>query len=146
MKKQEFERLQQQNTYEQTIAKSHNSLYSSCLIIGIILFAYIYFYDFDSYSETELISMTPLWMFPLIFGFYGFMAQKMLLQDQENKSIYKLLTNNGLLYQIMLPLFPLLFFPFFFIKSKSPIIIALLGSLLWVGIMLFFFAVIFPAL
>ena len=146
MNEKEFKELNKINKNQSVIERNQNSLYSICIIFGVALFSYIYFYDFDSYSETKLISMTPLWMFPLVFGIYGFVAQKLLSHNNQNEGINRILMKKSASYKFIFPLFPLVFLPFFFIKSRRPIIVALIGSALWVVIMIFFFAVIFPAL
>ena len=51
-------------------------LYISSLLIGTALAAYIYLINFNSFSETELITVTPYWVLPAAFGTFGLTTEK----------------------------------------------------------------------
>lgn len=147
MNREEFERLNKINDAEDVVGKSYSKLYSICISIGLAIFFYIYIYDFNSFSETKLIRITPVWMFPLIFGIYGFMAQSLFSpRDSKYHDVSELLMKKSDFNKFFLPFFPILFMPFFFIKSREPLKVALIGSVIWLGFMVFFFEAIFPAL
>jgi len=44
----------------------YKSLYFASFVIGILLVSYIYLLNFDNFSETMLIHITPLWFFPMM--------------------------------------------------------------------------------
>lgn len=129
--------------------KKHSSLYLTSIIIGISIAIYIYVFNFDNYSETMLIRGTALWFFPVVFGYYGFVAQWMHLnfeKHQFNKPVDLLISvSNRLPAFFIRTMFSMLHFPLFVI-NKSPLFIAISGSLIWSVWLLIFFEVIFPKL
>ncbi|MFM9698653.1 hypothetical protein [Streptomyces europaeiscabiei] len=54
------------------------ALYVTTLIGGLLVAGLIYLLMFDEFSESELVSITPLWFFPVVFGLYGFASQRLL--------------------------------------------------------------------
>ena len=56
--------------------KSSSFLYIISLLIGIVLASYIYLFNFDSFSETELIKVTPFWVLTTSFGLFGLTTKK----------------------------------------------------------------------
>lgn len=131
----------------QTIYKS---MYFASFIIGILLTSYIYLINFDNFSETVLIRITPLWFFPIVFGYYGFVSLRMAanLEKSNLENVADLLfsvikESSGTVGKLIS------FFvhaPFIIIKSKKPILVALGGSIIWAILLVIFFEAIFPTL
>jgi hypothetical protein len=129
--------------------KKHSSLYSTCIIIGVCIAIYIYVFNFDNYSETLLVQLTILWLIPIVFGYYGFIAQWMHLNFEKRQFIKPIdllkSVSKKLPVFVIRPLFNMVHFPLFII-NKSPLFIAISGSLIWCIWLLIFFVVIFPKL
>lgn len=123
--------------------KKHNILYSTSITIGPAIAVYVYVFSFDYCSKTVL------WLFPLVFGYYGFVAQWM--QENFEKRQYRKSTD--LLFSVsrklpailIRPIFNILHLPLF-VPNKSPMFTAVAGSLIWSVWLLIFFEVIFPRL
>lgn len=117
---------------------------------GLLLAAYIYLVAFDEFSETMLVRITPLWFFPIVFGYYGFVADRMARQLPESHfdRVANLLlsiireTQGGLGRGFGL----IVHAPFIIIKSKRPLLVALGGAAIWAIMLLVFFTFIFPKL
>jgi hypothetical protein len=127
--------------------KTHNNLYSTFILIGVCIAVYIYVFNFENYSETMLVKGTVLWLFPIIFGYYGFIAQWMHLNFEKHKlrkpvDLFKSMSNK-LPVLIIRPLFNMLHFPLY-IPNKSPLFLAISGSVIWAVWLMIFFVVIFP--
>ena len=129
--------------------KKHNTLYSTSILIGVSIAVYVYFFRFDYYSETILVRLTVLWLFPLVFGYYGFVAQWMQAnfeKQQFRKPSDLLFSVSRKLPAILIrPIFNILHLPLF-VPNKSPIFVAVAGSLIWSVWLLIFFELIFPRL
>jgi hypothetical protein len=129
-----------------------HAIYPILLIIGIALVVYIYGIAFDSFSETMLIRITPLWFFPIVFGGFGFAAEKMLgyVASGEAVSIaeaYKKWMNVFISRHILVGFILMFFlFPFSFFSSRNALLIAFFGSVVWGVLLLVFFNGIFPSL
>lgn len=128
--------------------KRHTTLYSTSIIAGICIAIYIYAFSFDYYSETTLVKMTALWVFPIVFGYYGFVAQWM--QENFEQQKYRKPTDLLLSFSMKLPLiikslFNILHLPLF-VPKKSPLFLAISGALIWSIWLFIFFVVIFPLL
>ena len=128
----------------------YKSIYFASFIIGILLASYIYLINFDNFSETVLIRITPLWFFPIVFGYYGFVSLRMAAKLKKSN----LETVADLLFSVikessgtvgkLISLF--VHAPFIIIKSKSPILVALGGSIIWAILLVIFFEAMFPTL
>jgi hypothetical protein len=129
--------------------KTHSSLYSTSILIGLCIAIYIYVFNFNSFSETMLVSGTALCLFPIIFGYYGFIAQWMYNNFEKHKfkrPIDLLISASKQFPALVIrPLFNMVHFPLF-IPNKSPLFLALGGSFIWSIWLLIFFVVIFPRL
>lgn len=120
--------------------------YIFAIVFGLGLFVYVYGIEFDSYSESALIQMTPVWFLPLFFGIYGFVAEKLIHMVDEGKA-----PNFRRAIMVWLgALFGLLgfaiFFPFLFVKGKNSMVVALTGTAVWGLLLAVFIFAIFPAL
>lgn len=145
----DFDQNRDLESYRQPQIK-HNGIYSTALIIGIGIAVYIYVFNFDSFSESELVGLTALWVFPIAFGYYGFMAQWLQdkLKDSEHENVAKLMS-----YEIhrlpsffIRPIFGFLHLPLLIVNNNKPMVSALVGSVMWVILLVGFFVVIFPSL
>lgn len=120
-------------------------LYTILILAGLAIVIYVYGIAFDSFSETVLVQITPLWFFLLIFGIYGFVAEKINKNMREGKAGSLPQAASAVINSIPL-LGPLFMFPLYFVRGKNSLLVALLGSLIW-GVLLFvFFQFVFPQL
>ncbi|BEL06550.1 hypothetical protein Q0Z83_047410 [Actinoplanes sichuanensis] len=123
--------------------------YASLIVLGLGSAAVIYTVAFGSLSETILVRITPFWLFPTVFGYYGLVAQRMEagLQvshlDTVSDQLLKVIRETGVLGQIFAFL---IHAPFLLVKSRQPWVTALVGSLIWAIALTLFFSVVFPTL
>ncbi len=128
------------------------ALYPILLGLGIAIAVYIYGFAFDDFSETQLVNLTPLWFFFIIFGGYGYFAEFLMKKIIEGEGTdlpkaYKKWTGKFLARHLFLGLIlGILLSPFALIKTRNSLLIAFLGSVLWGILLLIFFQAIFPAL
>lgn len=120
--------------------------YKIAIALGMVLFGYVYFLKFDSFSETTLVQITPLWFLPLIFGISGLVAEKLIaiIDNHEATNLRQaLLMWIGYFFGFF---GFILLFPFLFLKEKNSLTVALWATFTW-GILLgIFFFGIFPIL
>jgi serine/threonine protein kinase len=70
------------NKEEKTLKKNEKTkkietfFYIGLIVFSIGLAAYIYLINFNSFSETRLIEVTPYWILPLSFGYFGATTSK----------------------------------------------------------------------
>jgi len=128
------------------------ALYPILLALGILIAIYIYGFAFDSFSETQLVSITPLWFFFIVFGGYGYFAESMMKRivekgEQNLSQAYKKWVGGFLHAHLFLGLMAVIILsPFAFIKTRNSLLIAFAGSAMWGILLLIFFQAIFPAL
>jgi hypothetical protein len=120
-------------------------LYLVSLIAGVIGVGAIYLVFFDSLSEEELVAITPLWAFPIAFGFYGYVSQRLIRYLDEGKasSMYeaaKFVVDHAGKWSIL----PLL--PFLALRWRSSLLVTLVASVVLAGFLWIFFSLIFPSL
>jgi hypothetical protein len=120
-------------------------LYLVSLIAGGIAVAAIYLVFFNDLSEEELVALTPFWAFPIAFGFYGYVSQRLLryLEDGRASSLYeaaKFVVDHAGKWSIL----PLL--PFLALRWRSSLLVTLVASVTLAAFLWVFFAVIFPEL
>lgn len=134
-------------------------LYQLCLIAGLGVFVYFYFFNFDNMSETQLVNSVLYWYIPLAFGLYGLIAlriQNRMPDPRKSVLIYIfsgkdplllilviLLGVSGLLGLLVL-LVPLLLFKVY--RSSYDLKVAATGAALLLLLLLLFFKVLWPAL
>jgi hypothetical protein len=120
-------------------------LYSVLLTGGICLMILIYTVFFDDLSESELVTITPLWFFPIVFGVYGLIAQRLISRMAQGRASglaeAARLSGGTFGLAVLLGLFP-----FLFLRWRSPLLITAVAALFWAVLLFFFFAVVFPAL
>ena len=124
---------------------SHRGLYRFAIIIGITGAAYIYGVAFNELSEEQLVQLTAFWLLPIVFGIYGFVAEKLLrLKEQDDELT---IARAALIWTNALPFVGIvLLLPFLIIRGKNAITIAFLATLLWALLLVVFFLVLFPLL
>lgn len=126
-------------------------LYGGFLLLGLVIAGYIYLVAFDSFSETRLVQLTPVWFFCLVLGYYGLIAERMLVATEKSHAevvadgLFKLVTAAapgpvGKLVSAIVHL------PFLLVRSRRSWIVAAGGAVIWAAALWFFFAAIFPSL
>ncbi|GIE78917.1 hypothetical protein Aph02nite_48670 [Actinoplanes philippinensis] len=123
--------------------------YAGLIVAGLGAAVVIYTVLFDSLSETTLVRVSPFWIFPAVFGYYGLVAQRMEARlqathlDTVSDQLLRVIRETGTLGQIFSFL---VHAPFLLVKSRQPWVTALVGSLIWAIALTLFFSVVFPTL
>ncbi|BBC29354.1 hypothetical protein SGFS_006480 [Streptomyces graminofaciens] len=122
-----------------------NVLYAILLLGGLAGAALIYLVLFNELSESQLVTYTPLWFFPVVFGLYGFVSQRLLrllaagrartLSEAAHMSI-----GVGGFWAA------LAMFPFLVLKWRSSLLVSMVAALFWAVLLWLFFALVFPVL
>ncbi len=134
-------------------------LYRFSILLGIILFVYIYFFNFDNMSETELVNSVLYWYIPLLFGMYGVMAIRIKRGVQEHEStVFKYLFSGKdvtlTIFAVILALtgvlgLLLLFIPLSLVKVQSEkydISVSFVGTIICLVLLWLFFNIVWPSL
>ncbi|MCX4763749.1 hypothetical protein OG562_22840 [Streptomyces sp. NBC_01275] len=121
------------------------ALYVIALIGGLMGAVLIYFVMFDDFSETELVTITPLWFFPIVFGLYGFSSQRLLRGIAAGRG-GTLAEAARLSIDLGGRWAALTLFPFLVLKWRSSLLVSLAAALFWAVLLWLFFAVVFPTL
>ncbi len=115
------------------------------LIGGLLAAGLIYLLMFDEFSESELVSITPLWFFPVVFGLYGFASQRLLHHIATGRA-----GTLGEAARISIDVAghwaALVLFPFLVLRWRSSLLVSLAAALFWAVLLWLFFALLFPAL
>ncbi|MGW5640820.1 hypothetical protein [Streptomyces sp. NPDC003832] len=121
------------------------ALYLAALIGGIGAAGLIYVVMFDEFSESELVTVTPLWFFPVVFGLYGFISQRLLRRIATGRA--RSLSDAARLSVDVAGHWAALFlFPFLVLKWRSSLLVSLAAAGFWAVLLWLFFAVVFPTL
>jgi hypothetical protein len=120
-------------------------LYLVVLIAGVIAVGAIYVVFFNDLSEEELVALTPFWAFPIAFGFYGYVSQRLIryLDEGRASSLYeaaKFVVEHAGKWSIL----PLL--PFLALRWRSSLLVTLVASVTLAAFLWVFFSLIFPRL
>jgi hypothetical protein len=120
-------------------------LYLVVLIAGVIAVGAIYVVFFNDLSEEELVALTPFWAFPIAFGFYGYVSQRLIryLDEGRASSLYeaaKFVVEHAGKWSIL----PLL--PFLALRWRSSLLVTLVASVTLAAFLWVFFSLIFPGL
>ncbi len=128
-------------------------LYQFTIAIGSLMAIYLYFIAFNDFSETELVIFSPVWFLCIHFGISGLYTEKAvkLILKREAKTFAEGLQKaTESLSPILTVIIYIVFIPPFFIlnlkKLSSPLLISLLTTIAWAGLLYFFFVAIFPSL
>ncbi len=54
-----------------------SKIYQLTLLLAAIIFIYIYGFNFDRFSEEELIRLTSIWVLLFVFGSYGWIIDRL---------------------------------------------------------------------
>jgi len=124
------------------------AIYPFLIVIGICIFLYIFGIAFDSLSETMLVRLTPLWFFFVVFGVYGYIAERLLAYPEDGKTpSYGQWMGRMFSRAPVSSLFVMLLsFPFAFLRMRNSLLVAFFGALVWGLLLYVFFAGIFPSL
>ena len=147
-----FESTQPWNLLFQSRKTRVRFIYPLLIAAGLLVAVFIFGLAFDRLSETTLVRLTPIWFFLIVFGIYGYVAEKLLASVYSGESASVPAALGKWLKQTISqhPLFgllaALLLFPFLLTKARSSLLAALLGSLVWGVLLLIFFEFVFPAL
>lgn len=134
-------------------------LYQLCLLIGLGVFVYFYFFNFDNMSETQLVNSVLYWYVPLAFGLYGLIAfriKKHMPDTEKNVLSYVFSGKDPLILILMILLgisgligLLVLLLPLLLFNVKKPaydISVALVGAFLLLILLVIFFKVLWPSL
>ncbi|MDX3643202.1 hypothetical protein [Streptomyces sp. MB09-02B] len=100
---------------------------------------------FDEFSESELVSITPLWFFPVVFGLYGFASQRLLRHIATGRAA-TLGEAARLSIDVAGYWAALVLFPFLVLRWRSSLLVSLAAALFWAVLLWLFFALLFPTL
>ncbi|MER5473809.1 hypothetical protein ABZX90_09610 [Streptomyces sp. NPDC002935] len=121
------------------------ALYVTALIAGVLGAACVYLVMFNDLDESELVTITPLWFFPIVFGLYGFVSQRLLRRISAGHAGT---LNQAARMSIDVAGFWALpaFFPFLVLRWRSSLLVSLAAAVFWAVLLWFFFAAVFPTL
>jgi len=121
------------------------ALYVSALVVGVLGAVCVYLVMFDELDESELVTITPLWFFPIVFGLYGFVSQRLLRRiaagHAETLSQAARLSIDVAGYWALPAIFP-----FLVLKWRSSLLVSLAAAVFWAVLLWFFFTAVFPTL
>ncbi|MGW0558691.1 hypothetical protein ACWDZ6_31680 [Streptomyces sp. NPDC002926] len=121
------------------------ALYVTALMAGVLGAALVYLVMFNEFSESELVTITPLWLFPIVFGLYGFVSQRLLRRIAAGRAgtlgqaARMSIDVAGLWAAVVL-------FPFLVLRWRSSLLVSLAAAVFWAVLLWLFFAVVFPTL
>ena len=148
-----FELLSNSVAPNQPFFRSLKILYKASLIMGLVACFLIYIVFFNFLSETELVLISPVWFLLLHFGISGLYTERAIGAIINRKAtdfhegLQQATSDSGPLIALVVKItfLPLLLL-FGFKKVTSPLILALLTTLIWGLLLNFFFVGIFPQL
>src|SRR6185503_1942154 len=119
--------------------------YLTALIAVLIAVVCVYLVFFNDLSVEELVAITPFWAFPIAFGFYGYVSQRLIRYLDEGKasSVYgaaKFVVEHAGKWAVL----PLL--PFLALRWRSSLLVTLVASAALAAFLWAFFSLIFPSL
>ncbi|UUU21877.1 hypothetical protein [Streptomyces sp. DSM 40750] len=121
------------------------AVYLTALLGGILGAGLIYLVNFDEFSESELVTITPLWFFPIVFGLYGFVAQRLLRRIAAGHVATLSEAARGSI-DVAGHWAALVLFPFLVLKWRSSLLVSLAAAVFWAVLLWLFFALLFPTL
>ena len=125
--------------------------YGGSLVLGVLIAAFIYLGRFDDLSETTLVQLTPVWFFFIVLGYYGLVAERMLVRKEQSRgeavadTLFEMIKATapgpvGKLFAAFIHL------PFAIVHSQKSWVVAAAGALVWAVALAIFFSVIWPQL
>ncbi|MFG3506472.1 hypothetical protein ACGF5F_13280 [Streptomyces sp. NPDC047821] len=121
------------------------ALYVTALMAGLAGAGLVYMVLFDEFSESELVTITPLWFFPIVFGLYGFVSQRLLRRIASGRA-GTLHEAARLSIDVAGHWAALVLFPFLVLKWRSSLLVSLAAALFWAVLLWLFFTAVFPTL
>ena len=129
------------------------------MAIGLGLFVYFYFFNFDNMSETALLEAVLFWYVPLAFGLYGLIALRIKerIPAEHSNSLSYIFSGRDVLLLIFVLLllllgvigFAVLLLPLIIFDPKKPkydLSVSILGVLILLILLWLFLVVLWPAL
>jgi hypothetical protein len=99
----------------------------------------------DELDESELIMVTRLWFFPIVFGLYGFVSQRLLRRIFAGHT--EALSQAARMSMDVAGFWALPeLFPFLVLRWRSSLLVSLDGAVFRAVLLWFFFAAVFPPL
>ena len=126
-------------------------LYGGSLLLGVLIAAYIYLVNFDDFSETTLVELTPVWFFFIVLGYYGLVAERMLIAKEESQG-ERVADSLFEMVQVAVPgpigkvFVAIVHLPFLLTRSRRSWVVAAIGAGVWALTLWLYFAVVFPLL
>lgn len=121
------------------------ALYVTALIGGVMAAGLIYGVMFDEFSESELVSCTPLWFFPIVFGLYGFISQRLLRRMASGRA-QSLHEAARMSIDVAGHWAALFLFPFLVLRWRSSLLVSIAAAVFWAALLWLFFTAVFPTL
>ncbi|KUN80123.1 hypothetical protein [Streptomyces griseoruber] len=121
------------------------AVYVIALLGGLAAAGYVYLVAFDDFSESELVSVTPLWFFPIVLGLYGFVSQR-LLRRMATGGARTLHEAARMSIDVAGHWAALVLFPFLVLRWRSSLLVSLAAAVFWAVLLWLFFALVFPSL
>lgn len=125
------------------------AVYTLFIVLSVGLAFYLYVVAFDRLSETMLVTLSPMWVLPLVFGLYGFVSQHLILLIRQGKA--HTVAEAARVWTAPLGAYAFaalaLLLPFLLLqKWRYSLPVAVLATLFWAVLLVLFFAAIFPML
>lgn len=124
---------------------SLTALYVTALTAGVLCAALVHLVMFNEFSESELVTITPLWFFPIVFGLYGFVSQRLLRRIAAGRA-ETLGQAARMSIDVAGPWAAPVLFPFLVLRWRSSLLVSLAAAVFWAVVLWVFFAVLFPTL
>lgn len=129
-------------------------LYQASLALGLVAAVLIYFVFFNQLSEDELVLISPTWFLLTIFGTGGLYAEKAVRQilAKQAATFHEALLQSvkGLSPILVVAVYMVFLIPILLLgiskRLSSPLLIALLITLIWAVVLYLFLVGIFPSL
>ncbi len=128
-------------------------LYELAFLGGLLLMMYLYLFHFDDFSETELVRISYVWLPAIIFGTHGLIAQAIHALKEADASLDTsgaisawTKTDRSIFERLATVFIPSYLGVQALFGGKSPLLLAIAATLIWVGLLIFFFEAIFPSL
>jgi hypothetical protein len=134
------------------------SFYRLLTMAAVAAVVYLYVFRFDRFSETQLVQVAYIWLPAMVLGIYGLVAEGAAaaartesaprFSDALGKWFDRqpILKSNALLRLVVTLFLTPLMAAAFFARTSSPFVLALIGALIWLVGLKFFFDGIFPVL
>ena len=134
------------------------SFYRLLTMAAVAAAVYLYVFRFDRFSETQLVRMAYIWLPAMVLGIYGLVAEGVAAAARTESTPrfsdalgnwfdrQPILKSNALLRLVVTLFLTPLMAAAFFARTSSPFVLALIGALIWLVGLKFFFDGIFPLL